>query len=462
MPRRAPARATLAPSTLGAVKLAALLAATLASAGARAEVTVQGTGTASAGWTDNILGAPDQPTANGPPREGDFLFQLVPGVVLSSATPRFIERAAYSFTADLFATHSEANSYSNTIDWAGNILTSPTSTMILTLESQQGKLSTFSFNQPSAGAAITVLPQNNDVNYFRQIASESFVATPTAQWRVSQLLSFHAFVPLTQGTLATSYDVAGEVGVDRIFRLDSLGLLLRAELIDFVQPRDPTTDVPVAFDQRQELTTLLARWRRDWSPSWSTEASLGAISIVSASSDPMATTSSDWEPSARAAVRWAQKLGSAELRYAHDVEPNALLGTTFSTDVVALQAGVPIVRAKLSFGATAAYEHVRLLSQGTGGPNDSADLALVDFTVGWQLRPELQLFARYSLLDQFGSPPMSGAASVLPDLTRNLVMIGATVVYPAVMTVRVPTRQGTRVDGSDQAAFPEVHAPAPR
>ena len=117
MSGRAPTRAPLAlPRTL---MLAVALAA--AAAPAHAKVTLQGTTTATAGWTDNVLDAPDEQVPNGPTRDADFFFQLAPGAVLTSISPRLLQRLAYTFTADLFVHHSEANSYSNSLEWAGDV-----------------------------------------------------------------------------------------------------------------------------------------------------------------------------------------------------------------------------------------------------------------------------------------------------------------------------------------------------
>jgi hypothetical protein len=455
MPRRAPTRA---------LTFAALLVAALLSAPAGAgSVTVQGTGTAAAGYNDNVLNAPDERTTMGPAREGDALFQLIPGVVLASTAPRILQRASYTLAVDLYARHSEADSYSNTIDWTGNVLTSPTTSLLLTLQSQQGKVSTFNINQASGGTTITLVPQNSNHNYFSQTASEAFTATPTPHWRVTERLSLKVFAPLEQGTLPNTYDLLGEVGFDRIFHVDALGLVLRADFVDLVEPRDPVTDVPIGFDQRLAITSLIARWRRDWSPSWNTEAALGVISIVGASADPTLATQTAWEPSALAALRFERQLGSGELRYAHDVAANTLVGGMFSTDQVALQASVPLVRERLFLGATVAYQHSLLLSLIPGATEAKADLVIADVTLGWQPIPELRVFARYSFLDQFGSPPVGDIPSLLPDLTRNLVMAGVNVIYPAVVTARLPSsHEGSRVDGSDEAAFPEVHTPQPQ
>jgi hypothetical protein len=457
MSRRAPVRAPLFSATT--VAAIALVASTLTPARAHAKATIQATTTGSAGWTDNVLNAPDQQVPGGPARESDFFFQIAPGAVVSSASPRFIQRLAYTFTADLFVTHSEADSYSNSLEWAADLLASRTTTLILTLLTLQGRLSTFAINQQSSGATVAVLPATN-INYFSQNATESLEWLPSSKWRLSQVLLFRAFIPIDRGVQPDVYNVVPELSFDRLWSRDALGLVLREEYVEYVPPRDPMTNV-AGFDTRQAVTTLLARWRRDWTPFWSTEAALGAVAGVGASDDPMVPSETAWEPSALAAVRYTHDFGAAELRYAHDVVPNPLAGSTFSTDEVAVQGGLPIVRAKMFLGATAAYQHARLLPLGQGVAAADADIVLVDFTIGWQPRPEIGLFARYSLYDQFGSPPVMDVAATLPDITRQTVMVGLNVIYPAVAAAKVQTRQSARVDRSDDA-FPELSQPRPQ
>ncbi|HEY2743302.1 MAG TPA: hypothetical protein VGL86_01710 [Polyangia bacterium] len=448
---RAPARATLA------IPLLILVPAI-----AHAKVTIQGTGTVTAGYTDNVLNAPDQPTAGASPREGDALFQLIPGVVIASLAPRFMERLVYTFTADLFARHSEADSYSNMLDWAGTFLISPTSRLTLTLDTQQGRISTFTINQPSSGTTVGVLAQNNSTNFFSQDVAEDLDTTPAPGWRVTQGAFFRAFVTIDRGKLPDSYNAIASVGAERLFAKDAVGLTLSANFVQYIQPRDPTTDVPLGFDDKQVLTSLAARWRRDWSPMWNTEADLGVISLVGASADPTASTETTWQPSALAALRWVRDIGSAELHYLHTATPNSLAGNTFAVDEVALQAGVPLLRAKMLIGATVAYQHAKLIALAPDAPQATADLALLDVTIGYQALAWLRVFVRYSLYDQFGSPAVNGAPSALPDLTRNVVMAGANVVYPAVAAVRAPLRGAARVDEADQQAFPEPHAAPPQ
>jgi hypothetical protein len=441
MPRRAPTRA---------LALAAFVAlpVLVAPGHAHAKASIQGTAAVSAGWTDNVLNAPDHPAAGMRGREQDALFQLMPGAIVASAAPRFIQRLQYRFTADLFALHSEANSYSNTLDWAGFVTTSRNTELIVTLQSQQGRLNTFNLNAPSADAPAMALPTNASVNFFSQSAGETLTWDPTAHWRFSESGFFRAFIPIDRGRLSDSYNFIGELTGDRVFRIDSLGLVLRTDFIDYVATRDPVTNVQVGQDQKQLISSLAARWRRDWSPSWNTEASLGVIEAMNVEHVDKLI----FQPSALAAVRFSREVVAAELVYAHAVTPNALVGTTFVVDQVGLQGGVPLPqRTHVIVGATVAYQHLTQVTA-TGDTGATADLAVVDVSIGWQPLPELGVFARYSLFDQFG------AAADLPSLTRNTVLVGLNVIYPAVAAARVPTRQGSRVDRSDQPGMPELHS----
>lgn len=423
---------------------------------------MQGTGTVTTGYNDNILTAPDNPTIGAPPRQGDVQVQLRPGAALTSQAPRFIERLAYTFTADLFARHSEANSYSNALAWTGTLLASPTTRLTLNAQSQQGRISTFTINQSSADATVTAISQNADTNFFSQQAGQALESNPDPAWRVLEATSFQAFIPIDRGRLPDTYTVDAAVGGDRLFRSDALGLVLRCEIVDFAAARDPSTDVPLGFDRQQVLTSLVARWRRDWSRAWNSEAALGVVSIVGLTADPASPTETTWQPSALAALRWVDDAGNAEVHYAHLVAPNTLAGNTFVTDEAALQAGLPLARGKVVIGATVAYQHTRLLPLVAGVTAETANLVLLDATVGWQPMPELRVFARYSLFDQFGTNPQPGLRPILPDLTRNVVMVGAEVIYPAVASLRAPVRGASRVDESDQQSFPEPHAPPPK
>lgn len=447
MSRRAPARA---PVALLAVALACVAAP------AHAKVTLQAVGTVAAGWTDNVLDAPTQPVAPQSPPVSDFFFQLQPGAALTSAAPRVIQRLGYTFSADLFVTHSEGNSYSNTLDWSGFFATSKSSELLLVLVSQQGRLNTFNLNLPaSAGVATVVTSTSTSTNFFSQLFTEGFGWDVDSHWRATQTTALQIFIPIDRGQLADSYNLVEELAADRRFRVDSLGALLRCDFVDYEPIRDPVTDV-ASLRLQQVITSLVGRWRRDWSPSWSSEAALGVVE-ASQVAGPDPKPAPTWGPSALAALRWVRQLSTAELRYAHDILPNPLASATFIYDAVSLRGSVALPeRSHLFLGATVEYQHAQQTAVAAAGT--SADVLLADASIDYRPRPEIGVFARYTLFDQFGAPPSPSGPATFPSLRRNTVLVGLSIVYPALAAARVPNRAGSRVDRSDQPSFPELHS----
>lgn len=453
MPRRAPTSGPLF------VSLLALLVA----GDALAAPAWQVFGTAAVGWTDNVLNAPNQPLPGQRGRESDFFFQLSPGAALTTGSPRFIQRLSYTFTADLFTTHPDGDSYSNSLNWAGLADPSRTTHLLVVAQSQQGRISTFNLQLPAAAGQATVLANGTAVNFFSQFVSETLTWDITPKWRAWESAAFRAFIPIDRGQLADTYTASGELGSERLFTVDGVGLVARTEYINYRSPRGPKGMITLP-DQEQLLTSLVARWRRDWSTSWSSEVNLG---LVEAEPLHLPGAKRVWQPTGMLALRYTRDTASAELRYAHDVLANPLAGSSFLYDNVSLRGTVPLpAKWRLFLGATATYQHAQALSL-TGGLSDThAHVVLLDCSLTWQALPELGVFARYSFFDQLAHnaplSPMGPAATTLPDLMRNTVLLGVSVSYPATMAVRVPTRSATRVDRSDEPGIPADHAPLPR
>src|SRR6185503_4781349 len=94
--------------------VAVLAAVLFTPAIAHAKLSLQSHLTLSGGWTDNVL--------NLPQAESDFLFEIAPGLLLTAGSPRAVQSLGYDFTADLFVSHSEANSYTHQLTWRGFFL----------------------------------------------------------------------------------------------------------------------------------------------------------------------------------------------------------------------------------------------------------------------------------------------------------------------------------------------------
>lgn len=452
---RAPTRAPL---------LTAIALSLVVSARASAKATWQALGTVASGWTDNVLDAPNTPLPNQRGRESDFFFQLAPGAALTTAAPRFISRLGYTLTADVFVEHSEGDSYTNTLDWAGFADLSPTTDLLLVAQSQEGRLSTFNLSLASAAQQPGVLPTNTQTNFFGQLFSETLSWNVTPEWRTYETGFFRAFIPIDRGQLADSYEALGELGAEHAWRSDALGLVARTSYVNFLALTDAMGNV-TSPGQEQLINTAFGRWQRDWSLSWSSELDLGVVEAEPLHVDGATRL---WQPSVLAALRYFKDLASAEVRYTHDILPNPIAGSSFLNDEVGLSALLPLPKVTRTFiGASASYQHSQLLNEDGSLSGSFAHVINADVTVDVRVLPELGLFARYAVFDQLAtnegpsSDPLHQITN-LPSILRNTVMVGMNVIYPAVAVARVPTRRGTRVDRSDQPGIPEYHAPTPR
>src|SRR5262249_44477378 len=120
--------------------------------------------------------------------------------------------------------------------------------------------------------------------FFSQSLSESLLFHMTKQWEFSQALSFRAFIPIDPRTLPDTYTTGLDLGFERIFRTDSIGLDLRSEY--GIYETSGPLPVGVAAETHQVIETAFARWRRDWNPFWTTEAGLGGLAAVSVARFP--------------------------------------------------------------------------------------------------------------------------------------------------------------------------------
>ena len=403
-------RLGLARRALAVIALSTII---IVAATARAErIGIQGTFTGDIAWTDNVMNAPTHAPAAFMlvPPVSDFFFELRPGFLLTSSTSRAVTRLEYFFQADLFATHSEGNSYSNTLSWNGFFLPTPRSELLLTVLGQQGRLNTFNLTEPSSGSPVTVLPaQASSTDFAQASVGEVLLNHLPQNWNVTQSATARAWFDLTPGVVPNVYAGELEANIDHRWKLDSLGLNLHVDYVYYDQVRSPTTDAVTAPPQQQVLSRLQLRYRRDWTNFWNSELDGG---VVEANSVGANGDLSIWEPSALAALRYNHRRGNVELLYQHMVAPNAVGGSTFAVDEASLRGTLPFPeRTRMYFSATAAYQHARQIDAVTGLTSSTAEVIVADATLRWQPRPEIGIFARYSLSDQIGHPEDGRARS---------------------------------------------------
>jgi len=437
-------------------------------------VSLQGIALASAGWTNNILSVP-VPDANSPTGtvgpQADWFFELRPSVALTTGSPRAIQRLAYTFDATLYASHSEANSYQNRLDWAGFFLPSKTVEVLVAASLTEGRLNTFNLTQGSQGTMIAVLPPGG-TTFIGATLLQSMQWEFEPKWHFVQSLGFNAYVPIDPRLSPNSFEVDTHWIVERAFRYDAAGLDLRMDYATYTEVRgpvlDPTCGTPtgppscnaagfnsngvVAPGSSQVIAGLVAKWRHDFGHFWNLELNLGGLVVVPANGvgNPIA------QPSGLAAIRYLNPYAQIDLSYAHTVQPNTLVGQTFALDSVTLRGGVPFgQKSKVALSAAGGYQHGRVLDFSTGGALSTVDLIVADATLSWTPRRELSAYLRYQYFDQIGNPDDFAPQ---PSLSRQTVMLGVTGTWPGEAAAVVPTRQALRVDRSDAVGIPEPHS----
>ena len=199
----------------------AAAASFLVAAGTRAHAanSVQGTAEVGVGWTDNVFNAPSQPfppntppacdpasptcvAGSPPPRFNDFFFQLRPGIAFTTGAARAVQRLAFNFNADLFVSHPQGNSYTNTLDWNGFFIPSKKTELMVGLQSQEGRINTLNLQNTADTTGLAVSPSTaTSTTFFTQGANEALVDHITKQWNFAQSLTFLAFIPLSPRTL---------------------------------------------------------------------------------------------------------------------------------------------------------------------------------------------------------------------------------------------------------------------
>ncbi len=446
----------------GAVALLAAALLTTLPAPASGKTSLQAQVSLSGAWTDNILAAPDLLAPGQLPPQADFYFDIRPGLYLTTSDARSVQKLGYTFGALLYASHSEANSYNQRLDWMGFFQLGKTTKLILGTAITQGQVNTFNLSLGSAATTVMITPPGG-TEYLGATVTERFVWDITAQWRFLQSLTYNSYYPLSPRSTPDTYEIDDRFGAERGWLRDALAAELRVDYADFTELRGPGVDgngapvgnVVVTPEQRLIVTGAVLKWRHDFGHFWGSELD-GGFAEANRADD---TGAAIVEPAALAAIRYLHPDGSLELVYTHSISPNAIAAGTFSMDNVALRGSLPIGRTtNLLASGTAAYQYGRELDYQTGGVRSGTHLVVADATLGWTPRVEIQIFARYQFIEQFGNPAdLAPVASYL----RHSVLLGVIGTWPGEAAATVPSL-GQRVDRADAVTIPDPHQAPPK
>jgi hypothetical protein len=434
------------------VVLATAMSLGVAAAAHAQGVALQGIVSASGGYSDNIASAPDIPAAGMAGPQSDSFAAISPQLVLSYGGARTVQRFSYVFSANLYTTHSEANTYSHHVDWSGYFEPTARTTLLTGIDVSGGQFNAFQLQKPADQAMLAPLPQGG-FGYLAASGSETLTYLPDPRWRYFETLGIAGFGPIASQSAVTSYTFGLTLGAQRSFTFDALSADLRSTYALF---GDPPAGGNSLVGSDQILETAAAHWRHDLRFSWSTELWAGA-SLVFLADDP---SRYGYQLSGGASLRYASTEGQAELAYARQAVPNVLVAQAFFVDEVSLRGSLPLGRTNLLASAGLGYQHGSLINLGSGRESNTIDVYLADAQLAWHPQPwPLGLAVRYQRFQQSAEAPpgMMGAA---PSLTRNVVLLSVSASWPNGAAPVLPYRSPIRVDRSDEVGLPG--APAQR
>lgn len=419
-----------------------LLAATAADA--RADERLQGTVSATTGYTDNILSASDPPQAGMRGPEADAFSNVSPGLILSIERPRVAHVLQYLFTANLYLEHSEANSYTNRLSWQAAWSLTPLAQLLTGIAAIQGELHTFDTSVPGA---TDVQPLPEPELFINVQANESYLWDFSQRWHLAQtlLVGYHrslADVPLTPDT----YDVNSLLTVERAWKYDAAAAIAR---VNFT--RSDYLDEMGELSNREDqlLYGLEARWRHDIGNYWSSELRAGAV-MVSPIGDEDADTAGP-VPSAAAILRYLHPEGTATLTAQRDVRVNLFTGSTYVANEAQLYAALPFDAASRRWTITgrAAYQLGRTVSL-DGDPEElQTTIFQLDATLATEVVRGVDLALRYQYHNQENEEiPMP--EQPIGDYQRQTLLLTLSFTYPRRPATAIPFRAPLRVDRRDQ------------
>jgi hypothetical protein len=406
---------------------------------AAAAESLQGTGELSVGWTDNVQSAPDDPLPGVPERESDGFMIVSPGAVLALTYPSARHHFGFTHAATLFFGHPEADNSSNRLDYQSFLDLSPRIALLVDANLTQAAPHTqATVTAPTTTELGAVLPRTDA--YVTGAASWTLSFDLAPEYRTWQTSRVGFGVPLSRSKSARTIEMGASLGGERTFRSDALGSEVTVDhatvtrVVSAAGTREDTA--------RQVTVTGVGRWRHDIGRDFASRLEAGALRIQRLNTDRGA-----WHPTGTAALGYAVEQGSAELRYAHRVTTNLVLGQYLLVDEVVLSGAVPLAQdPELVVAANVGHQWGRLIEE------DAALAAhvrvlMADVGLGWKMSDLALLGLRYQHLEQHSDARSIG----LPlSFVKNSVLLSVALRFPPDSAMPRAYRPPIRVDRSDE------------
>jgi len=409
--------------------LALVAIAPLGEAFAQVDTRYQAGMSVQVGVTDNVAQAPDvaEGDVNAVPPQADGLAVLSPSVALVFETANASHTLAYGFGATLYFMNSEANAYSNGLSYTSRFALSPTVDLALGVGAAYTQTNAFNILAGANAVAVGLQPADA-IEVISLTAAQGIEIALTDVWSMNQTASGTTLLQLSTET--RNYLLGASVGATREFTLDTFGMGVGADFL--VQPA-----ADGVAGNNQLILRATGTWTHALSDQWSTTVAAGGVlanqvgQAIDAVGVPIPSTPVI-QPYGLAAINFQDDFGTAGFSIEHNVTPNLLTGSAQLTDTATLRTGLPISDTGLLLAATGAAGTARVLQIDGTFAEDVVLVFVADAGLGYIVPalPELTLDLRYQFTKQTPADGALSADAEIQAITRNTVLLGATMVWP--------------------------------
>lgn len=417
--------------------IAAVWMAAAASAAAEPKITVHAAGTASGGYTDNVLSAPDDPAPGDDPREGDVFTELAPAVLVVVDTPRTFNEIGYGVRLLRFADSDAGNSLNHQGNWRGLFLLSPLSQLRTSATVRAGQSSALATD----GALAGVLPFGES-SFISAAVDEVFARRLDREWSVEQTAVASIQSASGGGIETRGVETGAGGGVRRTFRNTEIGASAGARYIDL--DRDTAAEI---FNQQAVIGDVRASVGRDLGRRWTVRGELGGrfLAALDGSFDPR------FGPVALISASYIERIGELSTTAEHTLAPNLLVARHAVTDRLVLRGRLPMWRdiddrARLSLSGSIGYQRVKALALADLATEAITDALIGDLGAAVAPTPDLTVSLRYQYRRQEAD---LGLADAVPSFDRSTVILSLNGVYPR-REVEERKLRSNRIDEREQ------------
>ncbi len=404
---------------------------------AQADTSLTATGSASTGYSTNILGVPatEDPAAAQVP-EADGFSDLTPGLSAAYEHRRGVHNLNYVFGARLFLRNSEANSYNNTLSYQNILSTSARGSLRMGASFNSGRVNAFD----QAGADFVgegdLLP-DGDVEFIAYNANVSYRHQLSQVWTGEAAVSGGKFVPTSgveQSGETTNADL--NLRLDRSFQRHRVGMSVRTA---FNRQEVPDVQRTLTFGPGVFWT-----WNTTDAISLNASGGLDVIGEYPGLGRGLSV------PRASAAVTYSHERGRATMGATRGVAANLFGGDTtvntqyFSNVAMPLPSKRPMV-----VGLAAAYATGDIIDITLEDPRGTTERVSADINLGMELTRAWQLGVRLETSKQTQRDVLADMSTFEATTTQTQGLIVLTGRFPEVMAAQVPVRSTDRVESGD-------------